>query len=39
MAKTDESAQAHAVGIDLGTTFSSLAYVNVACRLVTAGGE
>jgi len=30
MAKTDESAQAHAVGIDLGTTFSSLAYVNAA---------
>jgi len=30
MAKTDESTQAHAVGIDLGTTFSSLAYVNAA---------
>ena len=30
MAKTDESELAHAVGIDLGTTFSSLAYVNAA---------
>ncbi|MCX5647548.1 MAG: Hsp70 family protein, partial [Planctomycetota bacterium] len=30
MATESESSQAHAVGIDLGTTFSSLAYVNAA---------